>query len=221
MFDIEIYIDNFISLLTQNFGSRLLYVGLQGSYLRNEADEKSDIDIMVILDLLTVKDLGLYRDIVKETGSGERACGFICGKSELMNWNPVEICQLIHTTKGYYGRLAEFVPAHSAEDEINFIKISLNNMYHELCHRYIHSSRENNIEKLPNTYKSVFFILQNIHFRQTGNFIQTKQDLLCRLHKEDKEVLQKALEIKNQSTYDFDEAFQILFEWCKNSINRA
>ncbi|MBQ9141799.1 MAG: nucleotidyltransferase domain-containing protein [Lachnospiraceae bacterium] len=29
------------------FGDRLLYVGLQGSYLRGEATESSDIDIMV------------------------------------------------------------------------------------------------------------------------------------------------------------------------------
>lgn len=69
-------------------------------------------------------------------------------------------------------------------------------------------------------YKSVFFILQNIHFLKIGNFIQTKRELLAQLSGEDRNVLSKALELKNQSVYDFDDAYQILFEWCKNTINK-
>ena len=34
------------ALLREAFRKRLLYVGLQGSYLRGEADENSDIDVM-------------------------------------------------------------------------------------------------------------------------------------------------------------------------------
>ena len=80
---------------------------------------------------------------------------------------------------------------------------------------------EKNMEKLPNAYKSVFFILQNIHFLKTGDFIQTKQELLSRLAGEDREVLAWAMKIKNQNTYDFDEAFQTVFEWSKNTIGKS
>jgi hypothetical protein len=92
MFKIELYIENLISLLKQNFSFRLLYAGLQGSYLRNEADEN------------------------------------------------------------------------------------------------------------------------------TGDFLQTKQELLSRLSREDKKVMSKALEIKARDSYNFDEAYQLLFAWCKNTI---
>jgi len=221
MFQIESYIDNLIKLLKHNFGSRLLYVGLQGSYLRGEADEKSDIDIMVVLDYLSIKDLDLYRNIINANSNSDKACGFICGKPELNNWNPCEICHLVHTTKDYYGKIIDLVPTYTMEDEKNFIKTSLGNLYHEMCHSYVHASRESNIKGLPNTYKSVFFILQNIYFYRTGDFIKTKQELLSQLSGEDKEVFVKALEIKNQDIYDFDEAFQILFEWCKNTINKV
>lgn len=70
------------------FGNRLLYIGLQGSYLRDEANENSDIDIMIIIDRFSVKDMDTYRDILKSIGSFEKSCGFICGKDELTRWNP-------------------------------------------------------------------------------------------------------------------------------------
>ena len=110
--DTYIYIDELIGLLKQNFSSRLLYVGLQGSYLRGEADENSDIDIVVILDRLSIQDMDTYRNIISE--SGDKSCGFICGEPDIKNWNPCEICQLIHTTKDYYGRLSELVPTYTA-----------------------------------------------------------------------------------------------------------
>ena len=215
---IENYINRLINELKKKFGYRLLYVGLQGSYLREEADERSDIDVMVLLDKLTTDDLELYKTIIAENENSEKSCGFICGKSELNNWNPSEMCQLINTTKDYYGKLSEYIPAYTTEDNRNFIKLSLNNLYHEICHRYIHASKEKNKEKLPVSYKSVFFILQNIHYQETGNFLQTQKELLLQLSEDDKKVLSMALNIRNKNTDDFDESFQMLFDWCKNTI---
>ena len=218
MLDKERYIDTLIALLKREFHSRLLYVGLQGSYLRNEVTEKSDIDIMVVLDDLSINDLALYRNIIEEIGDSDKSCGFICGKSELINWNPLEMCHLVHTTKDYYGKLTELIPMYTKEDERNFIKQSLNNLYHVLCHSYIHATKENNIEILLNSYKSVFFILQNICFQETGRFIQTQKELLSELSGVDEKVFVKALELRNNEISDFDEAFQIIFDWCKNTI---
>ena len=47
MFRIDEYIDKLITLLKDVFGKRLIYVGLQGSYLRNEETKNSDIDIIL------------------------------------------------------------------------------------------------------------------------------------------------------------------------------
>lgn len=136
MFNIESYIENLSGLLKDIFGERFLYMGLQGSYLRNEQHENSDIDIMVIIDNLALEDLGLYKNALLNVGDYEKSCGFITGKDELSNWNPLEICNLIHTTKDIYGNLKEYIPSYTKEDEINFIKLSICNIYHELCHRY-------------------------------------------------------------------------------------
>ena len=58
------YIKDLTEALKAEFGERFLYLGLQGSHLRGEATEKSDIDVVVILDTLTVKDLETYKAIV-------------------------------------------------------------------------------------------------------------------------------------------------------------
>lgn len=218
MFRIEEYIDFLLQRLKTNFGKRLVYVGLQGSYLRGEATENSDIDIMLVIDNLSVSDLNIYQEILVSAGSFDKACGFICGKDDLKNWNPLEICHLLNTTKDYYGVLKDIVPEFTVQDERNYIKMSLNNLFHELCHRYIYSDKANNISKLPMTYKSVFFILQNIYYLNSGKFVATKRELLDCLKDDDKIVLELCISLQNSKDYDFDKAFSILFDWCQKSL---
>lgn len=61
MLRIDKYIDELIILLKHAFGERLMYIGLQGSYLRNEKTKNSDIDIMAVIDNLSVEDLKTYQ----------------------------------------------------------------------------------------------------------------------------------------------------------------
>lgn len=42
MFSIEKYMDSLINVLKESFGKRLIYIGLQGSYLRNEVKQNSN-----------------------------------------------------------------------------------------------------------------------------------------------------------------------------------
>ena len=57
MIHVESYLSQLIEKMQQQFGSRLLYVGLQGSYLRGEATDNSDLDVMIVLDGLALSDL--------------------------------------------------------------------------------------------------------------------------------------------------------------------
>ena len=218
MIDIEKYIQKLIQLLNQQFTSRLLYVGLQGSYLRAEADENSDIDIMVIIDNLSVPDLMQYRSVIEAIGHVEKACGFICSQEDLSKWNPLEICHLLHTTKDYYGHLAQYIPTYTDNDIRNFIKISLNNLYHELCHRYIHATLQENIHNLPNSYKCVFFILQNLFYLNNGYYINSKVKLLSSLYGQDRDVLQRSIELASGASHDFHDSFELIFTWCQTTL---
>ena len=206
MFDQEKYLADLIMNCRSAFGERLLYMGLQGSWLRGEAHENSDIDIMVLLDRFSVRDMDTYRGILREIGFYERSCGFICGKDEMKCWNPLEVCQLRQTTKDLVGVLT-----------INYVNLSLGNLYHELCHRYIHADRDKNTAKFRGTCKSVFYLIQNLHFLESGCFILRKTDMKEAAAEEDRIVLELA---DLPDGYDFDQAFTSLFAWCQNAFAR-
>jgi hypothetical protein len=220
MFRIDEYIDELTGKLIDAFGERLEYVGLQGSYLRHEETENSDIDVMVVIDNISVEDLNTYQKTLVSIGNYDKSCGFICGKTDLEHWNPLEIFHLLKTTKDYYGELKNLVPTYTIEDERNYVKLNLNNFYHEICHRYIHTDREYNISRLPITCKSVFFIMQHLYYLDSGNFILTRRELLECVQGEDRTVLELSMSLQNHSDYDFDSAFSILFNWCKNMLSK-
>lgn len=221
MFQPDRYILALITLLKNTYADRLCYVGLQGSYLRGEATENSDIDIMVVVDAMTVADLDAYRKAILTLPDAQKSCGFICGKEELLHWNPLEICHLLHSTKDYYGTLADLVPAYTRRDVVAFVKLSLGNLYHEICHRYIHAAPEMNAEALPGTYKQVFFILQNLYYLETGSFVCTRQELLKELSGKDKTVLKNAISFGAGMSFDFEEAFTLLHVWCQEALVRT
>ena len=218
MVNIEHYISTLLDLLRQQFGSHLLYLGLQGSYLRNEATENSDIDIMVILDGLDPSDLATYRSVIASVDHFDKSCGFICSKEDLAKWNPLEICHLIHSTKDYYGTLQDFVPAYNEQDIRNFIKLSVGNLYHEICHRYIHADLDANKSHLPGVYKGAFFILQNLHYLTNGQFIGTKAELVQALNGKNRAVLERAMTLNSGMEFDFEDSFHLLFTWCQETL---
>ncbi len=217
MFDLDSYLHDLIQECRAAFGDRLLYVGLQGSYLRGEAHASSDIDVMVILDPLTVPDMDRYRQILHKIGFYERSCGFICGREEMIRWNPMEVCQLLHTTKDLLGTLADFLPSATWEDEVRYVQLSLGNLYHEICHRYIHADRKKNVDKLRGTCKSAFFLIQNLHYLESGAFILSRKDLKEAVSAEDRQVLEMA---ELPDGFDFDWAFETLFNWCRKAFLR-
>ena len=218
MLNIENYLSSLLTLLQQNFGPRLVYVGLQGSYLRGEATENSDIDIMTVVDGLSVSDLEQYRALVSSLEEPEKSCGFICSKTDLSHWNPLEICHLLHNTRDLFGRLRPLVPSYTEQDVRSYVKLSVNNLYHELCHRFIHGERGKAIAALPSLYQIAFFLLQNLYYLEHGLFPQTKAELLPLLSGRNHSVLKCAMTFKADSAFDFHACFELLFLWCQETL---
>ena len=218
MFDIDDYLQKIIRECKNAFRDRLLYVGLQGSYMRREATDKSDVDVIIILEHFSVTDMDAYREILKKIGNIEKSCGFICGKAEMMRWNPLEVCQLHHTTKDIFGELKDFLPSATRENEIDYVKMSLGNVYHELCHRYIHADRVKNIASLRSTGKNMFFLIQNLHYLESGSFAVTKRALKEQASEEDRAILEIA---DLPDDFDFDTVFPVVFHWCQNAFIRV
>ena len=217
MLDLKSYLNRFLNVCRDVFGDRLVYVGLQGSQLRGEANAQSDIDLMVVIDRFTVQDMDVYRSILIRLGNADKSCGFLCGKDELKRWNRLEVFQLLHTTKDLYGTLSALLPEATRADEIEYVRLSLGNLYHELCHRYVHADRELNVQKFRGSCKYLLFLVQNLHYLESGTFVLKKRDLMEAVSAEDRNVLQLN---ELPDGYDFDSAFSMLFAWCQRAFDR-
>lgn len=109
MIDINLWMKHFTELLKETFGERIYFVGLQGSYGRNEATESSDIDVVVILDELTADDIKAYSNMIDTLPHRELICGFLSGKDELINWEPSDLFQFYYDTTPILGTLYELL----------------------------------------------------------------------------------------------------------------
>ena len=110
MIDINAWMNAFLQKLDKVFANRVWFVGLQGSYGRGEATETSDIDVMVILDELSVSDIQTYQDMLDTLPHRALICGFVSGKDEIMNWEPSDLFQFYHDTTPIIGSLDDLLP---------------------------------------------------------------------------------------------------------------
>ena len=165
MVDITTWMNDFLQNLNHTFENRVWFVGLQGSYGRGEATETSDIDIVVILDQLSVTDIQKYNAMLDTLPNRELICGFVSGKDELLNWEPSDLFQFYYDTTPIQGSLDELLAVIDESAVNRAIKIGACNIYHGCVHNMLHEKSEDILRGL---YKSASFVVQAISFKQTG-----------------------------------------------------
>ena len=218
MIDASTFINQFLQTLTESFGERIWFVGLQGSYARSEATETSDIDIVVILDKLSASDIQTYNSILDTLPHRELICGFLSGKKEILNWEPSDLFQFYYDTKPIKGSLDELLILIDDTAVNRAIKTGVCNIYHTCVHNMLY---EKNEEILRGLYKSASFVVQAICFKETGNYISRQSDLLDIVSSEERVIVDTFLSLKNGETIDFQEMSETLFNWSKNQIKKT
>ena len=216
MIDITVWMQNFLQTLNKTFENRVWFVGLQGSYGRGEATETSDIDVVVILDELSAKDIQTYNDMLDTLPYRKLICGFLSGKNEIMNWEPSDLFQFCNDTTPIKGTLDE-VFALIDENAINrAIKIGACNIFHGCVHNMLH---EKNEDILRGLYKSASFVVQSIVFKQTGNYLKYQEELLKVVSSDELVIVENFMNLKNGGTVDFSLMSETLFDWAKKWIS--
>ena len=216
MIDITNWMSNFLQTLNKTFENRVWFVGLQGSYGRGEATETSDIDVVVILDELSAKDIQIYNDMLDTLPHRKLICGFLSGKNEIMNWEPSDLFQFCNDTTPIKGTLDE-VFALIDESAVNrAIKIGACNIFHGCVHNMLHEKSEDILRGL---YKSASFVVQAIVFKQTGNYIKYQEELLKVVSSDEHEIVENFMNLKNGGTVDFSLMSETLFDWAKKWIS--
>ena len=142
MIAIENFMNIFLNVLNDTFRERVWFVGLQGSYGRDEATETSDIDVVVIIDELSAMDIQTYNDMLDTLPHRELICGFISGKEEIMNWEPSDLFQFCHDTTPIKGSLDEVMAIIDESAVDRAIKIGVCNIYHGCVHNMLHEKSD-------------------------------------------------------------------------------
>ena len=216
MIDITAWTKDFLQTLNETFANRVWFVGLQGSYGRDEATETSDIDIVVILDELSAMDIQTYHNMLDTMSSRELICGFLSGKKEIMNWEPSDLFQFCHDTTPIKGSLDEVMAVIDESAVDRAIKIGACNIYHGCVHNMLHDKSE---DVLKGLYKSASFVVQAIAFKQTGKYIRLQKDLLQVVSSNEQVIVETFMNLKNGGTVDFNLMSETLFAWSKKWIS--
>ena len=215
MIDIGNWINTFLDAVNDTFANRVWFVGLQGSYGRGEARDTSDIDVVVILDELSVADIQIYNTMLGTLPHRGLICGFLSGKAEIMNWEPSDLFQFCNDTIPLKGSLDEVVAVIDESAVNRAIKIGVCNIYHGCVHNMLHEKSEDILRGL---YKSASFVIQAIVFKQTGNYIKQQNELQLLVSSDEKAIIDTFVYIKNGGKVDLNKMSEILFAWCRNQL---
>ena len=216
MIDITAWMQNFLQVLEATFENRVWFFGLQGSYGRGEATETSDIDVVLILDELSAKDIQTYNDMLDTLANRELICGFLSGKNEIMNWEPSDLFQFCNDTTPIKGSLDEVLAVVDKSAVNRAIKIGACNIFHGCVHNMLYEKSDDILRGL---YKSASFVVQAIVFKQTGNYVKQQKELLKVASSDEQAIVKTFLNLKNGGTVDFDSMSKTLFAWTKKWIN--
>ena len=218
MIEITDWTNTFLSALNDQFGDRVWFVGLQGSFARGEATENSDIDMVVILNELSAMDIQNYNKMLDTLPHRELICGFLSGKDDIMNWEPSDLFQFCHDTTPIKGSLDE-VMAVVDENAINrAIKVGACNIFHGCVHNMLHEKSEDILRGL---YKSASFVVQAIVFKQTGKYIRHQKDMLKIVSPDERVIVETFLNLKNGRAVEFNTMSEMLFIWAKKWIKKT
>ena len=210
MIDIDNWMKQYLDALNQTFDNRIWFVGLQGSYGRGEATETSDIDLVVILDELTIADVQNYNKMLDTMPHRELICGFLSGKREIFHWEPSDLFQFCQDTTPIMGSLGEVLTQVDDGAISRAVKIGACNIYHGCVHNMLY---EKSGEILKGLYKAASFVVQAICYQQTGRYIRCQKDLLLEAENDEKEIIETFLRLKNGGQVEFRKMSEYLFVW--------
>ena len=217
MIDLNSWTASFLQALRNNFGDRIWFVGLQGSYGRGEATETSDLDMVVILDELSASDIQAYRAMLDTLTHRELICGFLAGKQDILNWEPSDLFQFYHDTTPIQGSLDELLPLLSISAIRRAVKIGVCSIFQGCVHNMLYERSDNILRGL---YKSASFVVQAICYLQTGTYIRRQIDLLNAVSPEERVIVNYYLDLKQNKTVAFDKMSEALFCWSKRRIEQ-
>ena len=219
MIDIDSWLNQFNIKITDVFKNRVEFIGIQGSYARGEANENSDIDVVLILNKLTANDLKIYDETISQLPYRNLICGFVSGKEELQNWDPTDMFQFYFDTVPIQGNLdwlSSYINCGTAKTAA---RIGACNIYHSCVHNIVH---EKDINILKSLYKSAVFTIQALYYYKNQTYIHKKDKLMPLVDPPERTILSDGAKLITSLHVTPEEFYRLseqLFVWAGDLIN--
>ena len=194
MVSLQDWLIDYVRAVQNAFSDRVLFIGIQGSRARGDANRTSDIDVVLILDTLSADDLKVYRDAIAALPDRELMCGFVSGVGELRAWAPGELFAFYYDTVPVMGSLDFLEPLFGARDVAQAVWSGACGVYHMAAHNCVH---ERSLDLLRELFKSAVFVLKAKWFLETGRHVSRRLELAEVLKGDDLKVLQTANALKD------------------------
>ena len=193
MTEIRSWMKSYAEKAEETFAGRIRFIGLQGSYGREEASENSDIDVVLILDRLDAEDLKKYSDMLDTLPQRELVCGFVSGWGEIDNWEASDLFQFCHDTIPVVGSLDRLMEKIHREDVQRAVKVGACNIYHMCVHNMVH---EKDAAILRELYKSARFTVQAVLYLQKGRYEKQRSRMIPLLHPQERKIMENEAKIR-------------------------
>lgn len=213
-FQLEESLGIYQAAVKRAFGSRVEFIGLQGSYQRGEAHPGSDLDLVLILDTVDFKDIKTYKGLIAEMPFSALACGFISGAAELLAWPKADLFQFVNDTRPLYGDLAKILPPLTRAEVAEAFRTGAANLYHAACHSYLFEAGGG--EAVKGLYKMLFFVMQAKYMLENAVYLPTKKELLEHLEGEDAMLLR--ISLGEEPIADVSPYYDRLIRWCSQAL---
>lgn len=215
--DTQKFLDRFLPAVRESFGSRLWFVGIQGSRARGEHTEESDIDLVVVLDELCPDDITSYRAVLDAIPGNELACGFLSGREELLAWDTADLVQFCSDTQPLLGTLEEVCSRVGSEAIRRAVHTGACGIYHGCVHNMLY---EQSPEVLASLLKSVTFTMRAEVLLRTGVFPKTLAHLKSQASKDELVLLDWFEAVRAGEPVPFEEASGALLRWSGSQVRR-
>lgn len=216
--EFKAWLKNFTETISSLFRGRIVCIGLQGSRERGEATDESDIDVVVILDAVSIEDLEKYDSAISRMKFSDKICGFISGREELEAWDKADLFQFYHDTRPIVGSIEFLKPLISDSDVRRAVLRGACDICHMCTHNFLH---EKDADILAALYKASVFVIQAEYYCENGVYVRSRAELADRLEGDERNIMRNFISLKSSGKsvgHDFRTLSALLLSWSRKTI---
>jgi predicted nucleotidyltransferase len=186
--EVQILLKKFVNEMKKIYGKNLVFIIHHGSWATGEANPESDVDILVMLEKITKKELVKLRNILNKR-EFEKFTVLLFSRLDMDNFIPFSRQQFHYGAKVLYGKCP--LPEPTREEMLIEIKKIADEVGFWSKYLYTHQKQaENIVRKMYWRFKEAIIALKVYTHWNTGEFPLTKKRLKELLNdSKDKEIV--------------------------------